>query len=260
MKKTIVSLGCGLVLVVSLSFTLLGQAGKPKAGQEKDKGLVLSEGKKDTTEDAQDTDRARDLYYASGADTASKNVGMKVKFFQKTEECDFVQVSARKQFTAGDSLRFSIESNTSGYLYIAQRGTSGKTTLLYPHPEINQGENQIRRGAELMIPGKRWFRFDEKAGTEELIFILSKKKLDIVEYLVPAATSDAHTKAAPSANSAEAEVLSMVSGEKTRDLVYSPETAPAPVVQNNGAVYSAHYAVNSSNKGICVWAVKLQHR
>lgn len=108
------------------------------------------------------SDQARDLYFASDSTGQSHHPGLRVKVYQALEECDFVQFSPRKAFRGGDKVRFGVEANSNGYLYIIQRGTSGATTLLYPHKEIDGNRNRIQPTADYRVPkGDGWFVFDE---------------------------------------------------------------------------------------------------
>jgi hypothetical protein len=210
-------------------------------------------------------DRARDLYYLADKTGEIRYTGLRVKLYQADEQCNFYQVSPYKTFRSGEAIRFAVESNTSGYLYIAQRGSSGKSTLLFPHPEINGGANQMRRGAELMIPGRNWIRFDNTPGVETLTIIFTRRKLDLLPYLIqPAGTTEpAATPSAGQNAGVEAAVLDILQGRsKSRDLVYTPEDAPAPVVATSGAFYHGLYAVNmtQSNNEYCVLQLKLKHQ
>jgi hypothetical protein len=208
----------------------------------------------------QGEDRARDLYYNPPAGSERRNVGLRVKLYQRTDECGFAPVSPHKRFGRGDSLRFGVESNHTGYLYILQRGTSGETTVLYPHPEMAGGDNLLRRGSELTIPGRGWFIFDENPGREEIVFIISVRKLDLAKHIAPAASAGRFITERPAAGSDEAEALSMIQNGGGRDLYFSPPSAPAPVVSNHGAVQQSVYAVNAGKGALCLLKLHLNHR
>lgn len=211
-------------------------------------------------EGADAPDHARDLYYVSDAQGQGKNVGVRVRLYQAEADCDIVSVSPRKTFTAGERLRFGVETNSNGYLYILQRGSSGRSTLLFPHPEIARGSNAVKRGVELVIPGRNWFTFDANPGNEELTFIVSKKKMDIVNYLVPPAGGG--VAAAPAAGSDMASVLAALQREGDKDLVLSPESGSGAIVTTAATWNQPVYAVNSGQgKGdFCVVKFRLNHR
>jgi hypothetical protein len=205
-------------------------------------------------------DRARDLYYLADKSGEIRYTGLRLKLYQADANCNFMQVSPFKAFRAGEALRFAVESNTAGFVYIIARGSSGQTRLLYPHPDVNNGANHIHRGTELMIPGREWFRFDHNPGVETISVILTRRKLDLLPYLIPSAPT---AEPAPASGGIEAAVLELLQGgAKARDLVLTPDDAPAPVVATSGVYANGYYAVNTLKTGneYCVLQFKLNHQ
>jgi hypothetical protein len=98
-----------------------------------------------------------------------------------------------------------------------------------------------------------------------LTIIFTRRKLDLLPYLVPpAGTTEpaAISGASPNAG-VEAAVLDILQGRgKSRDLVYTPEEAPEPVIATSGALNHGLYAVNTirSNNEYCVLQLKLKHQ
>jgi hypothetical protein len=89
----------------------------------------------------------------------------------------FKRVEADAQFRQGDSIRLSIESPRTGYLYVINRdwladGSYGETNLIFP----TRGEdNRLAAGKLIDIPGRGRapFRADPKPNqTSELLIIL----------------------------------------------------------------------------------------
>src|SRR5262245_11009570 len=68
--------------------------------------------------------------------------GLRYGILKRTAE-DWKEVPPASVFHSGDLIRVRITSNEAGYLYIAQSGTSGKWTVLFPAAAINNGENRI---------------------------------------------------------------------------------------------------------------------
>jgi hypothetical protein len=81
-------------------------------------------------------------------------------------------------FRAGDRVRFILESNTGGFLYVVQQGSSGNWTVLFPSPQINGGRNTIKSFQPYTVPASGYFAFDETPGTERVFLYLSKVPLD----------------------------------------------------------------------------------
>lgn len=241
-----------LLMVVGLfSITNQGQSIKPrKSGQAAPVAEAQSEPE----------NQAKDLYFASTPTGESKAVGLRVKLYQWNQNCEFRLVSPSQKFRAGDRLRIGVETNTSGYLYIVLNGSSDETSLLFPMKEINNGDNRIVRGAELVVPNQRWFEFDKTQGTEELVFILSKKRMDMLPYLIPAGNSIPDV---PQVGSTEGEVLAILQGQSSsKDLVYSESTSSQVSSASSSGFYNAVYAVNANPRknDFCLMKLKLQHR
>lgn len=91
-------------------------------------------------------------------------------------------------FEQGDLVRFRFRSSTSGYLYVLNRSTSGKYTLLFPKDETGT-RNQIDSSKDYLVPaaGGGWFRIEGPPGHETVYWVVTPADL--------AARSDAHETA-----------------------------------------------------------------
>ena len=207
-------------------------------------------------------DAAREMYYATNGKGQGKHVGVKVRLYQMSQDCDLSLVPPGKTFSSGERLRFGVEANVNGYLYIVQRGSSGRTLMLFPSAEIGKGDNQLRRGTELTVPGRKWFTFDATPGTEQVQFVVSRKRLDIIPHLVGGSAGSAPASR-PSATSAEGEVLAQMQGTGNRDLVMTPSTPPPAVhtaASAESSTYDPVYAVNQGDGEYAVLTIALNHR
>jgi len=74
-------------------------------------------------------------------------------------------------FHAGDRIRFSVETNASGYLYIVNQGSSGNWKPMFPSAEIEDGNNRIEGWRPYTMPPKSRLAFDSTAGTEHLFIV-----------------------------------------------------------------------------------------
>lgn len=251
---------CAVLLMGYAAVTAFAQGTiRPQAAPEPGRAPAVEE------------ERARALFFLSDGSGEGRHAGLRVKLYTRTAQCDIVPVPLDGEFVAGQSVRFGVETNAKGFVYIVQRGSSGRQTLLFPHPEINGGANAIRRGSELVVPGSAWFTFDEKPGVEEIAIIFSRKKADIIPFLVQAVGAGAAPPQA-AAGSIEAEVLSAMQGGGQRDLVMSSPAAVTPAASAGAAATSAPapagfvealYAVNPASSGVkdfCVVTMKLKHR
>jgi hypothetical protein len=74
-----------------------------------------------------------------------------------------VRVEAQTTFTAGESVRLSIESPRSGYLYVIDReqyddGGTSDPYLIFPTERIRSGDNSVAAGKVIELPDRSAFR------------------------------------------------------------------------------------------------------
>jgi hypothetical protein len=88
----------------------------------------------------------------------------------------------------GDRVRFRFSTNFDGYLYVMNRGTSGKYDQLFPRQETGQ-DNRVTAGMEYQVPASASaFRIEGPAG-QEIVYWL----------IVPARLTDLPPRVAPPA-------------------------------------------------------------
>ncbi|HVI71774.1 MAG TPA: DUF4384 domain-containing protein, partial [Pyrinomonadaceae bacterium] len=87
-------------------------------------------------------------------------------------------------FLKGDRVRVLLETNADGYLYIFNTTNQGPATMIYPHPDLDEGGNYLQAHVPFEVPSSlanqehlRWFAFDEEAGTEQLFFVFTREPL-----------------------------------------------------------------------------------
>jgi hypothetical protein len=95
-----------------------------------------------------------------------------------------VEVGSGTVFHAGDRIRLAVEANDGGYLYVVNQGSSGTWKLLFPSPEIKDGDNHIQKRVRYEIPSGYTFTFDEQSGEEKLFIVLSRQPEPDLEGLI----------------------------------------------------------------------------
>ena len=90
---------------------------------------------------------------------------------------EYNEIDPDTSFRSGDRIRLKVDANTSGYLYVVMRGSSGTWKLLFPSAEVAGGSNHVSKGESRQIPsGERGqFVFDEQAGNEKLFIVLTRQ-------------------------------------------------------------------------------------
>ncbi len=109
------------------------------------------------------------------AAASAQPLGLRYSIRQEAGPGRTTEVDPEKVFRSGDRIRLAIQSNDTAYLYIIQRGSSGNWSVLFPSPEINNGQNLVERGRPVEIPPGHWFAFDEQPGKETIFIVLSRQ-------------------------------------------------------------------------------------
>jgi serine/threonine-protein kinase len=170
---------------------------------------------------------------------ASVSPGLRFRMIQAGDADAPIDVDPAKDFQTGDRIRFAFESNINGYLYVAQQGTSGNWTVLFPNPQINGGRNAVERFKEYEVPQGDWFRFDGPAGTERVFVFLSREPMNTLPGF------DRPVKGfEPGSATMIAELRSSI---QSRDLVFQKDAA-------NSKTPQATYVVNKAEVGKAVTA------
>lgn len=100
-------------------------------------------------------------------------LGLRYTILKLAEDNSGIEVPTDTVFHAGDRIRFSIEANAPGYLYIINQGSSGTWKPMFPSPEVEDGNNRIEGWRPYMMPPRSRLAFDTTAGTENLFIVLS---------------------------------------------------------------------------------------
>lgn len=80
------------------------------------------------------------------------------------------QVTPSRVFRGGDSIKLHLVSNRSGYLYLINTGSTGRSSILFPYANK---DNFIEAGVPYVVPKEAHMRFDNNPGEETLWAILS---------------------------------------------------------------------------------------
>ena len=122
--------------------------------------------------------------------------------------------------------------------------------MLFPHPQINGGQNGVTRFGEVTIPPAGWFRLDETPGTERLLMYLSRTKVS--------ALPGADGPVVRVESVAQPTVTALTGAIRSRDLVFEKDETAS---EGTGGAVPAVYVVNQSETGGVVWqTIDLRHQ
>ncbi|MGH9766307.1 MAG: DUF4384 domain-containing protein [Blastocatellia bacterium] len=115
-----------------------------------------------------------------GAPDASP-IGVGYTLYQRNAAGEAVRVSPAKTFHDDDRVRFVIEPNIDGYLYIFVRTDDGEPEMLFPDHRLNNGANEVQAHVPYEAPSRKaeikWFTFDENPGVEHIYIVVSRTPL-----------------------------------------------------------------------------------
>ena len=182
---------------------------------------------------------AKDMFASTSTSAAVVAPGIRFRMVLEGPNGQPIDVDPARDFHTGERIKFAFESNIDGYLYVAQQGTSGNWTVLYPHPDINGGLNKVKRFEEYEIPNDNWFQLQGNPGEEQLFVFLSRDPLNTLPGF------DRPVKAFE--RSSPTLVAQLQGTIASRDLILSKDPAPTKGVQ-------ATYVVNKADLGKAVTA------
>lgn len=112
---------------------------------------------------------------------ASNPIGVGYTLYQRNSGGEVARVSPTKTFYDGDQVRFVLEPNIDGYLYIFVRTDDGEPEMLFPAYGLNNGANEVRAHVPYETPSRnsefKWFTFDANPGVERLYIVVSRTPL-----------------------------------------------------------------------------------
>lgn len=105
------------------------------------------------------------LRRSQASDSADSRLLVQETENPRTESVEWTpeRVQVETPFAAGDRVRLSIESPREGYLYVIDRelyadGTTSDPYLIFPTQRMRDGDNSVRAGKVIELPGKSAFR------------------------------------------------------------------------------------------------------
>ncbi len=132
--------------------------------------------------------RPRDLYLDPGTNPGAK-VSIELQRDGKT-----LMVPPDSVFKTGDRIRFHLDTNFDGYLFVFHRGSTGQDHLLFPYAGV---AHRVAANAKHKVPNTGWMVFDENAGQEQVLILFSARTTPELERLAAAAGATDATATGP---------------------------------------------------------------
>jgi len=96
------------------------------------------------------------------------------------------EVDSQQSFRSGDSFRLRLTTNEPTYVYVVIKESQGNWKPLFPSPEIENNNNYVAAGQQIVVPGEQEFIFDSHPGEEKLVVVVSRQPERDLERLVDA--------------------------------------------------------------------------
>jgi len=114
-------------------------------------------------------------------------LGLGLTLFMRDSNGLAIRTDPAHEFQKGDHVRFLIETNADGYLYVFNTTDGGQPVMIYPAPELDEAGNYFQAHVPFELPSSttaeerlRWLTFDEKPGAEKLYFVFAREPLAAV--------------------------------------------------------------------------------
>jgi hypothetical protein len=187
---------------------------------------------------------------------ASVPLGLRYAVLKRDENGQYNEVDPDTNFRSGDRIRLHVDANTSGYLYVVMKGSSGTWKLLFPSAEVAGGSNLVRKGESRQIPSgdRGQFVFDEQAGNEKLVIVLTRQPepdLDKLIYSMGGTPGDVKDRSLVAQAAVGDNVVSKLRNQvASRDLVFekSDSNENAAYVVNPSTAPDARLVVDVALK------------
>ena len=154
------------------------------------------------------------------------------------------EVPTTTVFHAGDRIRFSVQANSPGYLYIISQGSSGAWKPMFPSREIAGGSNRVEALQSYAMPPRSNLVFDEQSGTEKIFIVLSREPEPDLEKLIyslqnrPAGSAQAPKEPVLiTASAIDDSTVGRLRTTYSRDLIVEPVTDEPAGDHRETAVY-----------------------
>lgn len=126
------------------------------------------------------------------------------------------------EFKSGDRVKLRYTTNADGYVYWLAKMSSGKYSVLFPNNQAGMN-NLIKKNEEHTVPAKGSFRFDDTAGTENLLMVFSPDKIPELEQAVAEANGQKNSNVVENSTKIARVEEKNTSQRKSRDLVFEEE-------------------------------------
>ena len=116
---------------------------------------------------------------------SNEQIGVRYSVMLRDASGKYNDVSPTEVFHSGDYLHLSVMANQPGYLYVVQKGSSGRWSPIFPAKGSAPEANKVEQGQVTEIPtGSSAFQFDSTPGEEQIYIIVSRNPISDLDGLI----------------------------------------------------------------------------
>jgi hypothetical protein len=188
------------------------------------------------------------------------HLGVKYNLVLVDDKGDEQPADPDKDFHQGDCLSLRVQSNYDGYLYVLQRGSTGKWDVLLPSTLMSDETNVIRANTTTKIPANYCFAVDSSRGVEHVFVVLSRNAEDVnalnsaVRALHPSNANGSGSQPTPALTQ---EMASLRDRLQARDLSIRKISKPVEAGESPNTVYVINTTRTPSDR--IVTEIPLRH-
>ena len=114
---------------------------------------------------------------------AAMPLALRYSIFQATpNHCDALNsysvIDPDASLRTGDCIRLAIESNSPGYLYVINLGTSGRLTVMPASGRSNIVESVVEPCQTYEFPSDWYMQFTDRPGEDKLYLVMSRERVN----------------------------------------------------------------------------------
>jgi Domain of unknown function (DUF4384) len=119
-----------------------------------------------------------------GQPRPTRRIGLGYTLFKRGPRDAAVRVSTGHEFRGGDAVRFMVESNITGYLYVFHVENDGPAKMIFPDARLEGGNNAVKAHVPREVPSSseedpefRWFHFNQAVAIERFYLFVTREPL-----------------------------------------------------------------------------------
>lgn len=163
-------------------------------------------------------------------------------------------------FQPGECIALEFEANSSGYLYVLEKGSSGAWTPLLPSAEMPDESNVLKARTVVRIPQNHCFEISGPPGEEQIFVALSRSSEDLNELhqSIKSSAGGEEKSELLAQNNLSDEMTRLHSALQDRDLKVKKIDRPESAGEPANSVYIVNASLTSSNRVVA--EIRIQHR